>query len=67
MKQQRVYQDKERVEIHHNGEWLRAMVFGFGERDGIWKYYVQRSGRFPPCDINDPTCWYASDDIRASA
>ncbi len=62
----RVYRNTDRVEVQQNGEWLKAMVFGFGEQDGVWKYYVQRSGKFPACDVKDPTCWFGNDDIRAT-
>lgn len=66
MDKNRVYRNDSRVEVlQASGEWARAMVFGFESRDGVWKYYVQRSG-FPACTATDPTCWYTIDEIRAS-
>jgi hypothetical protein len=65
---ERTYRNGERVEVCPPNQevWVRAMVFGFAKRDGAWKYYVQRSGSYPACDVNDAACWYPEDGIRAA-
>ena len=47
-----------------SGEWIQATVYGFEERDGVGRYYVQRLG-YAACNANDPTCWYTAEHMRA--
>jgi len=61
---QRRYPDGVEVEVlRPSGEWVRSTVYGYQDRQGVWKYYVQLHG-FAACSPDDENCWYADARIR---
>ena len=65
MTEPRIYPDGARVEVlkQPRGEWVPGTVYGYEQRDGVWKYFVQLSG-YMAMQASDPTSWFSASEMR---
>jgi hypothetical protein len=64
---QRIYQDGARVDVwcKNRSDWVEGTVYGYEERDGVWKYLVQLSGSVAMVP-SDPNSWFTGDEMRSA-
>jgi hypothetical protein len=45
------------------GEWVHGVVYGYAERDGVWKYFIQLSG-YAAASADDPNSWFLESELQ---
>jgi hypothetical protein len=65
MMAERLYQDGSRVDVwrKNRGAWVEGTVYGYEEKDGVGRYFVQLAG-YMAMQASDPNSWFAADELR---